>query len=152
MTAGNPTCIRAGAGAIWVASQNTDDIYRIDPATNAVTTVHIGHGSELCVDVHDDGVWVSDDVAGTVTRIDPKTYAIVATTKVGRGPADGARGPDGLEWIPNLTDGTISRIDPATNDVVDTVSVGPSPFVVRSAFGDMWVGEFQGTQLWRIHP
>ena len=116
------------------------------------TTVHIGHGSELCVDAHDDGVWISEDVAGTVTRIDPKTYAIVATTKVGKGPADGARGPDGLEWIPNTTDGTISRIDPATNEVVDTITVGPTPFVVRSAFGDIWVGEFQGSQLWRIRP
>jgi YVTN family beta-propeller protein len=91
-------------------------------------------------------------IAGTVTRIDPKTNAIVATTKVGAGPSDGARGPDGLEWIPNNGDGTISRIDPATDKVVDTITVGPSPFVLRTAFGDVWVGEFNGSQLWRIHP
>jgi YVTN family beta-propeller protein len=117
-----------------------------------VTVVHIGNGSELCVDAHDDGVWVSDDLAGTVTRVDPQTNEVVATVAVGKGPSDGVRGPDGLEWIPNNGDGTISRIDPATNKVVDTIKVGPSPFVVRSAFGDIWVGEFKGSRLWRIHP
>ena len=48
----------AGAGAIWVASQTEDDVYRIDPATNMARAVHVGNGGELCVDVHDDGVWV----------------------------------------------------------------------------------------------
>ena len=86
-----------------------------------------------------------------MSRIDPATNTVVATTKVGACPSDGARGPDGLEWIPNLRDGTISRIDPATNTVVDTFPVTGSPFVVRSAFGDMWVDDFQGQQEWRIH-
>ena len=39
-----------------------------------------------------------------------------------------------------------------TNTVVDTVRVGPHPFVVRNAFGDLWVGEFQGSRLWRLRP
>jgi YVTN family beta-propeller protein len=117
--AGSPTCIRAGAGAIWVGSQSTDDVFRI---------------------------------AGTVTRIDPATGAIVATTKVGARPSDGTRGPDGLEWIPNLGDGTITRIDPATDKVVDTIPVVAGPFVARSFFGSVWVGDFRGTQVWRLTP
>ena len=104
------------------------------------------------MDPHDDGVWVSDNTANSVTRIDPTTGVVVATTGVGAAPADGVRGPDGLEWIPNLGDGTISRLDPATNAVVDTVPVGPHPFVLRSAFGDLWVGEFQGNRIWRLRP
>jgi YVTN family beta-propeller protein len=76
---------------------------------------------------------------------------VVATTKVGTAPSDGVRGPDGLEWIPNRGDGTISRIDPATNAVVDTFSVTGTPFVVRSAFGDIWVDDFKGNQEWRVH-
>ena len=67
-------------------------------------------------------------------------------------PSDGVRGPDGNEWIPNMADGTISVIDPKTNAVVDTVKVGGSPFVVRSAFGSIWVGDFQGFLLRRISP
>src|SRR5206468_2865312 len=73
---------------------------------------------------------------------------IVATTKVGTSPSDGVRGPDGLKWIRNDGEGSFWRIDPATNAVVDTISVGPHQFVVRSAFGDIWVGEFQGHRIW----
>jgi virginiamycin B lyase len=86
-----------------------------------------------------------------VTRIDPATNAIVATIPVGMGPADGARGPDGREWIPN-GDGTISVIDPATNTVTDTVTIGGKPFVVRSAFGSLWAGDFGGSTVKRINP
>jgi peptide/nickel transport system substrate-binding protein len=148
----SPTCIRAGAGSIWVAAQNDDRIFRIAPATNAVTAIPIGHGSELCVDVHDDGVWVSDDTAGSVTRVDPATNKVVSTIKVGTAPSDGTRGPDGYEWIGNAGDGTISRIDPATDKVVDTIDIGGTPFVVRSFFGTVWAGDFKGTTIKRIRP
>jgi hypothetical protein len=77
---------------------------------------------------------------------------VVATIPVGNRPADGTRGPDGLEWIPNLGDGTITRIDPATDKVVDTLSGPGHPFVMRTAFGSVWVGDFQGTQVWRFTP
>ena len=151
-TAATLTSIRAGAGAIWVGSQYGDDVYRINPATNAVAVIHVGRGGEVCVDPHDDGVWVSDNNARSVTRLDATTGVIVATTKVGTSPSDGVRGPDGLKWIRNDGEGTFWRIDAATNAVVDTISVGPHQFVVRSAFGDIWVGEFQGHRIWRIHP
>ena len=61
------------------------------------------------------------------------------------------RGPDGLEWIPNQ-DGTVSLIDPATNAVVDTVRPGGLTFVVRSAFGSLWVDDFNGNTLARYRP
>src|SRR5258708_15505236 len=94
---GSPTRIRAGA--IWVGSQARPNIFRIDPATNAVTTVPVGHGSELCVDPHADGIWVSDDTSGSVTRIDPATNKVVSTVTVRNGPSDRVHGPDRLEWI-----------------------------------------------------
>jgi YVTN family beta-propeller protein len=76
----------------------------------------------------------------------------VATVQVGSSPSDGVRGPDGFEWIPNNGDGTISVIDPATNAVVETVTVGGKPFVVRTAFGAMWAGDFAGSTIKRIRP
>jgi len=32
------------------------------------------------------------------------------------------------------------------------VKTGPSPFVLRAGFGDLWVGSYGGSDLWRIRP
>jgi YVTN family beta-propeller protein len=151
-TSGNPACIRTGAGSVWVGSQGTDQIFRIDPQTNRVTPITIGKGGSVCVDVHDDGVWVSNEVDGSVSRVDPATNRVVANVRVGPAPADGVRGPDGLEWIPNQGDGTVSLLDPASNTVVATVHSGGLPFVVRVGFGSLWVDDFTGRTLSRFTP
>jgi DNA-binding beta-propeller fold protein YncE len=152
-TGGTPACIRTGYGSVWVGSQGGDFVFRIDPATNRVTRVRVGHDGELCVDVNRTGVWVSDSAHHSVTRLDPRTNRAVATVPVPGSPADGVRGPDGLEWIPlQGSPGKIARIDPATNRLVDTVGVRGFTFVVRSAFGSLWVGDFQGSTLYRIAP
>ena len=98
----------------------------------------------------DDAVWVADAQANTVTRVDPATNRVVATIPVGRAPADGVVGPDGLVWIPIQGDGTVARIDPETNRVAGSIRVGKIPFVARRAFGDMWISNFGGTQVWRV--
>ena len=72
----------------------------------------------------------------------------VAGSQVCTAPADGVRGPDGLEWIPNQ-DGTVTLIDPASNKVVDTVHSRGVTFVVRNGFGSVWVDDFNGTTLAR---
>ena len=149
-TGGSPPCVRVGLGSVWVGSQTGSKIFRINPATNAVTPIRIGKHGSLCVDVHRDGVFVSNTADDSVTKLDPATNTIVSTVKVGQGPADGERGPDGLEWIPNQRDGTVSLIDPSTNKVVGTVHVGGLPFVVRRAFGSMWVDDFKGRSLSRF--
>lgn len=123
---------------LYLADYGSGTLVRIDPATNKVRTTTVS-GSRT-------------PVANSLTRIDPASGRIVSTVSVGSAPADGVRGPDGLEWIPNQGSSNITRIDPATNAVVDTIPVGPIPFVVRSAFGDVWVGEFKGQRVWRIRP
>jgi hypothetical protein len=52
---------------------------------------------------------------------------------------------------PEPYDPTISRIDPVTNTVVDTITTVPRPFVVRTAIGEVWSGDFAGTKVWRFH-
>jgi DNA-binding beta-propeller fold protein YncE len=50
-----------------------------------------------------------------------------------------------------MADNTVSVIDPATNTVTDTVGAGEHPFVLRQAFGDLWVTSFLWDDVWRIH-
>ena len=113
-----------------------------------MTPISIGKGGSVCIDVHDDGVWVSNEADGSVSKLDPATNRVVSTVKAGTAPVDGARGPDGLEWIPNQ-DGTVTLIEPETNAVAGTLRPGGLTFVVRNAFGSMWVDDFNGTTLAR---
>ena len=116
-----------------------------------MTGITIGKNGSVCVDPHDDGVWVSNEANGSVSKVDPATNKVVANVKAGSAPADGVRGPDGLEWIPNQ-DGTVTLIDPASNKVVDTLRPGGLTFVVRNGFGSLWVDDFTGTTLSRYRP
>jgi DNA-binding beta-propeller fold protein YncE len=74
-----------------------------------------------------------------MARVDPATNRVVKRIRVGSSPC-------------GVADGTISVLDPATNSVADTVTVGGRPFVVRSAFGSLWVDDYRGTTIKRIQP
>ena len=149
-TGGQPGGLRFAAGSVWVGSNRGQEIYRIDPATNRVTTVQVGRDSPTWLEATDTAVWAASGPTNTVVRLDPATNRVTADIPVGTFPVDGVVGPDGLVWIPNQGDNSVSRIDPATNKVVDTVKVGPLPFVARPGFGDMWVSNFGGFAVWRL--
>jgi hypothetical protein len=36
--------------------------------------------------------------------------------------------------------------------VVDTLRVGTSPFVLNTAFGDVWAPSYGGRDVWRLDP
>ena len=44
---------------------------------------------------------MSNEKNGSVSKVNPETNKVVVNLKAGAAPADGVRGPDGLEWIPN---------------------------------------------------
>jgi virginiamycin B lyase len=94
---------------------------------------------------------VSNEKDGSVSKVNPETNKVVANLKAGAAPADGVRGPDGLEWIPN-EDGTVTLIDPTADKVVDTIHPGGITFVVRDGFGSLWVDDFTGSTLARYRP
>ena len=60
-------------GSIWVSSRHTDTVYRIDPATNAITAL-IPVGAEPSYFVSDgSAVWVVEQGSDALSRIDPRT-------------------------------------------------------------------------------
>jgi YVTN family beta-propeller protein len=134
---------------VWVGTTASEDVYRIDPRTNAVASLRLGGTRHAWLATSTRDVWVSNGLDGTVTRIAAATRKVVATVKVGDLPVDGAVAPNGLVWIPNKSDSTISIVDPARNAVVRTIRSGPGPFVVGVAFGDMWVPSYGGDDVWR---
>ena len=94
----NPSAIAAGAGAIWVASEEAGTITRLDPRTGAVVkAIPVGNGTSA-VAVGEGAVWAVNRPDGTVSRIDPRTNAVTWALDVGGDPAAIAAG-DGGVWV-----------------------------------------------------
>lgn len=129
--------LAVGAGAVWLASPFTEEIFRIDRRGNK-RAIEIGPGSfPSDVAVGEGGVWVTDSRRNTVIEVDPSRNRIVRTIPVGHDPIAVAAGA-GAVWVANNQDGTLSRIDPGTGRVT-RVEVGPDPRNVASGEGGVWV-------------
>jgi YVTN family beta-propeller protein len=89
--------LAAGAGAVWVASDD-GTLTKIDPETNVATaTVQLG-GAPSDVAVGFGSVWVANSGAHNVARIDPETNDVVAKIPTGTAPEGIAVG-EGAVWV-----------------------------------------------------
>jgi YVTN family beta-propeller protein len=142
----------AGAGSIWLMTDQKGTLARFDPDTNQVVAeIYVAPGS-YGMAFGDDSVWVTSTEKGTVARVDPHTNLVVETIKVGPSPRFIAAGA-GAVWTLNQGDGSVSRIDPKTNKVAATIEVGvPGPGGdIAVGEGSVWVTAFE-FPLSRIDP
>lgn len=115
--------VAAGAGSVWVLSDSTGVLSRIDAATNTISDRIPVLPSSYAADFGFGSVWITNTAASSVQRIDPTTNKVVATIAVGPTPRFLVVGEGGV-WTLNQGDGTVTRIDPATNRVAATIGVG----------------------------
>lgn len=112
----------AGAGSIWVASDEAGKVSRIDPATNTVSaTITVDPGTWYLAFGHG-ALWAVSSNGQSVQRIDPRTNSVVKRTALGKQPGFLAAG-EGAVWVQEQGDGTVARIDPATGEVSGRVKV-----------------------------
>ncbi len=138
--------LAAGAGSIWVLTDPSGALSRIDPHANRViATIQVaplsfaaafGFGSVWITNTGESGA----QTAGSVERIDPQTNSVIATIPLGPAPRFLAAG-EGAVWTLNQGDGTVTRIDPQTNKVAATIAVGlPGPGGdIATGAGRIWV-------------
>jgi streptogramin lyase len=98
-----PGPVAAGAGAVWVAGQLADVVWRVDPRSGRVTdTIAVGKGvSDLAANA--EGVWATAALDGTVTKIDPQSKSVEQTFSVGGFPQSVAVGR-GEVWVASRAD------------------------------------------------
>ena len=131
------TAIAAGAGALWVASEETDTVTRLDPRTGAVVApVTVGHAPSALA-VGEGAVWVVNRADGTLSRIDPDTNAVSWSVGVGRDPTAVAVG-EGAVWVAGGEEGTVARVDPDGPRKAQRFKVGSSPSALAVAGGSVW--------------
>jgi serine/threonine protein kinase len=125
-----------GAGAVWLASPSTVELYRFD--RRGKHSIAIAPDSfPTDVTVGEGGVWVTDSLHNTVMEVDPSRNRVVRTIPVGHDPVAVATGA-GAVWVANHDDGTVSRIDPRSGRVTH-FKVGPNPRTLAVGDGAVWV-------------
>jgi class 3 adenylate cyclase/streptogramin lyase len=89
--------IAAGSGAVWVANQGGDQLWRIDPRARQVDYAITVGDHPAGVAVGEGAVWVASP-DGTVARVDPVTDKVVKQIRVGGTPNSIAVG-NGKVWV-----------------------------------------------------
>ena len=121
----SPFGLAFDGSSVWVASNQSDTVSKVNPATGLAVNVTLPAGSGP-FDVAFDGtnIWATDNLSGKVSKIVASTGAVVGsgfnTSLVS--PVAGS-GPVGLAfdgtsiWVANSAAGTVSKINPATGAI-----------------------------------
>jgi len=152
------TGIAAGEGAVWVSLPARNEVWRIDPATDAIVAKIPVGDAPAGIAVTADAVWVANRFDRSVSRIDARTNTVVATITLAPGGPDGpssiAAGA-GAVWVLDPALGNVVRINPLTNAIGALIPVGfhlnfgALNGIAADAAAGVWVA---GSDLKRIDP
>jgi len=126
----------AGAGALWVASEEAGTVTRVEPRTGAGVPITVGNGPSALA-VGKGAVWVVNRLDGTLSRIDPRTNAVSGLARVGSDPTAVTVG-EGSVWVAGGEEGTVIRVDPGRVRVVEIVRTGSRPAAIAVTGGSVW--------------
>lgn len=153
--------LAAGDGAVWVSGFRA--VTRLDAATGrVVATIRTpGVGDDGHIAVGNGSVWATSGLAlggrGIVYRINARTNRVIATIRIGHGPAFGVAIGAGSVWVsiptPAAGPGVVVQIDPTTNRVTGSpIKVGPGPIGVSYGEHSVWVENTSPPSAVRIDP
>jgi len=163
-----PAGIAVGPGALWLWSEETGRVMRLDTATNqVVATIKIGnpnlapYGSPKDVVVDGETVWVADASGSAVVRIDTQTNKIAERISLDNVKlADGSHifAPFGLAlngntlWVSDFDLNTVIRIDTTSKKVVAVIEGVLHPEGLAVSDGAVWAVQHRSQSLVRIDP
>lgn len=151
-----PTAVAGGEGAIWVTSEDSQTVTRLDPETGQGGPTVATQGSASGVVVDEDGtVWVLNQFQATVVRLNPQGTSIADSIGLESGTKDIAVGEEAV-WVINEGQRALIRIDPhdpQTNiptPVLGAESFQHAPGGVATGDGFVWV--VAGPTVLKIDP
>lgn len=151
---GGEISLAYGAGSLWVLSDSSGVLSRIDPGSGRLVARISVLPHSFCAVFGFGSVWVTNSgIPGSVQRINPATNQVIATIGTGPCPHFLAAGENGI-WTLNQRDGSISHLDPVTNSLVATIPAGLAGTGgdISAGAGKIWVRSKNGTALLTIDP
>ena len=131
--------VTAGAGSIWIPSDEKGVISRVDPATNrVVASVAVDPGTYYLA-YGFGSLWAASSRMNSLQRIDPATNKVVKRITMAKEPGFLAAGEGGV-WVQEQGAGTLARVDPASGEVSGRVKIGDT-----LKWGEVSVG---GGKVW----
>ncbi|MGV1009456.1 MAG: BTAD domain-containing putative transcriptional regulator [Dermatophilaceae bacterium] len=140
----------SGAGAVWVAEENGDELERIDAATHRIVqTIHGVGGSPRAVAMAGEDVWVTGSDDSVVTRVSAATNEIVDKIPVGIDPGAIVATPQDV-WVANAGDNTVQRIDPSSGEAGQPILVGDGPDGLALDGTTLWIANSRSASVTRL--
>jgi virginiamycin B lyase len=145
----HPAAIAFGAGSVWVGDFGAAAVYRIDPASTAITaTIRLESNVGGLARPGDGSIWVSEYDSGAVDRIDPATKTVTQRTKVG-GNAEAIAFAAGKTWVTN-NGGYVTPVD-GSGKAGRRVRVAHDVDAIVSTPRGLWVATYDGGVVARIN-
>ncbi len=138
--------IAYGAGSLWVASHEENEVVRLDPANGRILA-RIRVRLPVWLAFGDGSLWTTSDIDG-VERIDPKTNMVAALARVPE-PIDEVRVGGGFAWATNAPKGVVYKIDPS-GQVAATYPTGDGAHEPSFSAGKLWVSNADAGTLTSI--
>lgn len=150
---GEPDWLTATSDGVWVTSEKTDSVVRLDSKTNQPGTSVTVHKPCSGLAVGFGSLWIPSCGDKSVVRVNAETGAAQAT--ISAGPADSEGGITtgaGSVWLVTSDKGELARIDAATNKVIARINIPAGSFNPLFAAGGVWVSSNTGNALVRVDP
>ncbi len=126
-------------GSVWTPVCGAHpSLDRIDPRTNAVTTVFPIHpqNSEGGITAGNDSIWLAT-TGGMLSRIEPATGRVIHRVAIPRG-AFNPFYADGIVWLTGGETDELLAVDPHSGSIRARVHVGSKPRFLTAAAGFVW--------------
>ncbi len=114
--------LAAGDGSIWLLSESSGILLRIDPRKMTVQKKIKVKPYSYCAVFNNHSIWVSNFADNSVQKIDTRTNFVTATIPVGSKPHFLTAGGQ-FVWTLNQGDGTVSEIDASSDKLISTIDV-----------------------------
>ena len=145
-----------GEGAVWIADNATDTIFKVDPATNAVvgrfhapietrdSLIGLGGGS----------LWIvtADNFDRTLTRLNAESGTVEAQIDLPASSSPGVVFDFNSAWVIGSGRSQLYRVDPDTNTIVSATDLDSFPSAAVSAEGSLWIHSAARGTIERIDP
>jgi DNA-binding SARP family transcriptional activator/streptogramin lyase len=130
--------LAAGAGQLWVASQDAS-LTRLDPTSGRAARTYSGVGYAESIAVGDHAVWIADATSDVVERFDPRAGRVVRRIPVG-GRSSAVVVGGGTVWALTPAENELWRIDPKRGAVTQSFSVPSNTTSLTATPSAVWLG------------